>query len=234
MKGKIGIIAAMEEELDAIKIRMTNIIEEHIYELKFYKGEISNIECIVVKSGVGKVNAARTAQILISNYNVDKVINVGSAGALNDELKIGDIIIGEELTQYDFDITAFGHEKGYITDVGKIMYSDKKLIKICETIIENMNNNDEFNLFMGKIATGDMFCTDMKMKQYIRNEFNADCIEMEGAAIAQVCKLDDIDCLVIRAISDVPNGKNEIDFDEYLKMASERCGIIIQKMCMLM
>ena len=233
MKDRIGIITAMQEELDAIKLKMTNITEESIYELVFYRGMIEKKECILVKCGVGKVNAARTTQILINSYSVSKIINVGSAGGLNNNLKIGDIIIGKELVQYDFDITAFGHEKGYITGVGKNMYSDEKLIQICEKIINKTNEKKEFNAIIGKIATGDMFCTSIIKKEKIYNEFEADCIEMEGAAIAQVCQLDNVGCLVIRGISDVPNGKNEIEFDKYLKVASERCGIIIQKMCQL-
>ncbi len=233
MKEKIGIITAMQEELDAIKLKMTNIIEEKIYELIFYKGKIEKKDCILVKCGVGKVNAARTTQILINKYDISKIINVGSAGGVNNKLKIGDIVIGKELVQYDFDITAFGHEKGYITDVGKFIYSDEKLIQACSKIVDEISKNKNFNAIIGKIATGDTFCTNIVQKEKIFNEFVADCIEMEGAAIAQVCKLDNVGFLVIRGISDVPNGKNEIEFDKYLKIASERCGIIIQKMCQL-
>ena len=106
---KVGIIAAMQEELDEIIKIMTDTKKETIYEIEFLHGKIQNKEVIAVKSGIGKVNAGRTTQILIDKYNVDNVINVGSAGALNPEINIGDIVIGDKLIQHDFDITAFNH-----------------------------------------------------------------------------------------------------------------------------
>lgn len=216
----IGIIAAMNEEVEAIKELMTDISIKKIYELQFIKGIINGKELVLVKCGVGKVNAARCAQILIDNFDIDYVINVGTAGSLNDELEIGDLIIADKLVQHDFDITGFGYEKGYISEVGKYFNCDKKLINKAKETIEKIGS--DFNMIIGAIATGDVFCTDINMKKEIRKEFYAECIEMEGAAIAQVCTLDKIPFIVIRAISDKPNGNNEVDFETYLKMACER------------
>ena len=224
----IGIIAAMQEEMNEIKKIMNNVQEKNIYELKFYEGTINNKNIVLVESGVGKVNAARTTQVLIDNYEIDAVINVGSAGSANQELQIGDIVIGKTLVQHDFDITAFGHPKGYISNVGEKIKSDENLIKSMEQTIENLQNK-EFKIKIGTIASGDIFCTEPKMKEKIRDKFNADAIEMEGAAIAQVCKLDNMPILVIRSISDSPNGNNNITFDQYIETASKRCAEILSE-----
>lgn len=225
---KFGIIAAMQEEMQEIEKLMTEKETQKIYELNFIKGKINNTEVVLVEAGVGKVNAARTTQILLDKFKVDAIINVGSAGSSNDELKIGDIVIGSKIVQHDFDITAFGHPKGYISNVGQFIESDDKLIKKMEQTISNMQDS-EFKIKIGTIASGDIFCTELKMKEKIRTKFNSDAIEMEGAAIAQVCKLDNVPFLVIRSISDKPNGDNHITFEEFLEKASKRCAKIIKE-----
>ena len=117
---RIGIVLAMQEELEAIRKYLKEENKMTIFNLDFYEGYINDFNCILVECGIGKVNAARTTQILINNFKVDTIINIGVAGGVDDRLNIGDIIIGEKLVQHDFDITSFGHEKGYITGVGKI------------------------------------------------------------------------------------------------------------------
>ena len=226
-----GIIAAMQEEMQEIEKIMTEKNNEKIYELNFIKGKINNTEIVLVKSGVGKVNAARTTQILINNFNVDAIINVGSAGSANDELDIGDIVIGRKLVQHDFDATAFGRPKGYISNIGLYVESDNKLIEKMKQTISNFQDK-EFKIKIGTIASGDIFCTETKMKEKIKSKFNADAIEMEGASIAQVCKLDNVPFIVIRSISDSPNGNNNITFDQFLEKASKRCAVIIEKFLM--
>ena len=223
-----GIIAAMQEEMQEIKNIMQEIKEEKIYELTFIKGKINDTDIVLVEAGVGKVNAARVTQILIDKFNVQAIINVGSAGSANDELDIGDIVIGQKIVQHDFDITAFGHPKGYISNVGQYVESDVQLIKKMEQTINKLDSN-EFKIKIGTIASGDIFCTELQMKNKIRTKFNADAIEMEGASIAQVCKLDNIPFIIIRSISDKPNGNNEITFDKFLEKASKRCAIIIRE-----
>lgn len=225
---KYGIIAAMKEEMQEIKKIMQEIEEIKIKELIFFKGKINNNIIILVEAGIGKVNAARVTQLMIDKFEIERIINVGSAGSANNELKIGDIVIGKRLVQHDFDITAFGHPKGFITNIGQYVESDSELISKMEQTILKLSQN-EFKIKIGTIASGDIFCTEPKMKEKIRTKFNADAIEMEGAAIAQVCKLNEIPFIVIRSISDNPDGKNEITFDQFLEKASKRCAEIINK-----
>lgn len=227
---KIGIIAAENEEMLAIKNIMEEISEEKFFNLTFYSGNIHNRECVLVECGVGKVNAARTTQILIDNFSIDYIINVGSAGSITSELNVQDIVIGKELVQYDFDITQIGdYEKGEICDVGKYFYSDERLIKLCEQTIDEMKNR-EFKIKIGRIGSADIFFADSEKAKEVRKEFGMECLEMEGAAIGQVCFLDKIPFLVIRGISDTPNGNNKIDFHTYLKIASKQAAEILESL----
>lgn len=223
MKKYIAIIVAEVQEMEAVKSLMDNINEISIYNLTIYKGKINNKNCLLTQCGVGKVNSARTTQILTDNFKLEYVINTGSAGALNDQLNIGDIVIGDKLVQHDFDATAAGHEKGYISDTGKFFESDKELLEKFKDL-----KIDNHKILVGGIASGDIFCNDIKMKEKIRNKFNCDCVEMEGASVAQVCFLNEIPFIVIRSISDVPNGKNYMDFIEYLKLASKNCAELLK------
>lgn len=217
---KIGIITATCEEIRAIKKYIDNIKVEKVYDLEFYIGNIFEHQVIVCESGVGKVNASRTTQVLIDRYDVNYVFNMGVAGAVNEKLKIGDIVVGKYLVQHDFDITKFNHEKGYIPNVGtKIMASD--------TLLNLLEVDD--GLVVGTIATGDIFCTDKNMSLKIHNKFNADCVEMEGGAIAQVCYLSKIPFLVLRSISDVVNGTNEIDYDKFVVNSANKVAQILVK-----
>lgn len=221
---KICIIAAISEEFDAIEQIMNNKEQKLIYEIEIIEGIINNKECILAKSGVGKVNAARTTQILIDNYDIEYVINVGSAGGLKQGLNIGDIIIGTKIVQHDFNITAFGHKRGYISNVGDVLLADEELIKKAKIAMQNIKSQE------GIVATGDVFVTKTKMKESIVNEFDADCVEMEGAAIAQVCTLDKIPFIIIRSISDIPNGNNNITFKEFINVASQKTAEFIKNM----
>lgn len=225
----IGIIVAMQEELDEVLNIMEEIQYKEIYNMTLIEGKIEKHNVIVALSGVGKVNAARITQILIDKLDVKYVINVGSAGALNPNLDIGDIVIAEKVIQHDFDITAFNHEKGYITGVGDYIHCDKKLIEKLKDVANNIDDNT-FKTVTGVIASGDIFCTEIKMKDKIYSKFNAECVEMEGAAIAQVCYLDNIPFVIIRSISDSPNGNNAIVFDEFVKLASKRCAKILKEL----
>ena len=220
----IGIIVAEVKEMEAVKEIMINKEECKIHNLNIVIGEINNKKYILARSGMGKVNAARTAQILIDKFDISYIINVGSAGGLNEKLNIGDIVIGERLVQHDFDITGLGRKKGEIPEIGCFFESDNNLVDKAKNIsIENID------IIKGTIASGDLFCRDVEMKESIKKEFGADCVEMEGAAIAHVCTLDKIPFIVIRSISDIPNNKNEIDFNKYLELASKNCAEFISK-----
>ena len=226
----IGIITAEEEEMQAIKNCMTNIVETRYYNLHFYEGEINDKRCVLVRAGIGKVNAARTTQLLIDRFYVDVVVNIGSAGAAHELLNVGDIVIANKLVQYDFDITDIGnYEKGEIFEFGKYMYTDSRLIDLCNETIKEMGDNN-FKVRIGIIGTADLFCARPEVAKNVRETFNIECMEMEGAAVAQVCNLDKIPCLVIRGISDTPNGNNKIDFHTYLEMASQRAAELLKRL----
>ncbi len=224
----IGIIVATDEELIETKNIMDSFEEKNVFELTFIKGKISNKKVIAVKCGIGKVNAARTTQILIDKFDVDKIINIGAAGGVNPELKIQDIVIGERLVQYDFDVSSSGdYEKGEIQGVGKYIKSDFELINVCRRVLEKRIEKD-FNVIIGTIATADIFCSDPEDARKAREEFEADCVEMEGAAVAQVCYLDKVPFLVIRGISDTPDGENEMEYYTYCHIAAKRAADLLQ------
>ena len=225
---EIGIIVAMDEERDAILNIMTDVRVEQIYNLRFLRGKIKEKSCILVKSGIGKVNAARTTQIMLNQFDIQYVINLGAGGSINGLLNIGDVLIGKEVVQHDFDITAFGHSKGYITGVGDKIICNRNLISELEQIIQSIPERS-YQIKIGVIATGDIFCTETWMKDKIRAKFNADVVDMECAAIAQVCYLDNVPFIAIRSISDTPNGENATTFDENLKLASKRCANILKE-----
>lgn len=218
----------MQEEFEEIQNIMKNCDEKRIKEISFITGKIEGQNCVIVQSGIGKVNSARITQMMIDNFDIEYIMNLGSAGALNPMLKIGDIVIGDELVQHDFDITAFGHAKGYITGVGDRVYSDKYLIEKFEKAIENLEDRN-YEIKTGTIASGDIFCTEIEMKNQIYANFKADCVEMEGAAIAQVSYLNNVPFIVIRSISDTPNGNNAITFDQFVELASKRCARILKE-----
>lgn len=225
---EIGIIVAMEEEKEAVVKIMTEIEEEQIYNLNFIKGKIKEKKCILVKSGIGKVNAARTTQIMIQKFDLQCVINLGAGGAINDKLEIGDILIGKKVVQHDFDITAFDHNKGFITDIGVYIECNKELLNSFEKAVGSMTEK-KYNIKSGVIATGDIFCTETYMKNKIKEKFDADIVDMECAAIGQVCFLDNIPFVSFRSVSDTPNEKNASTFDDNLKMASDRCAKLLKE-----
>ena len=223
---RFGIIFAMDEEINAFKENFVVEKEYDIFDLHFYEGIIHDNYCILVICGVGKVNSARTTQILIDNYQVDFIINIGVAGGVNDKLKIGDIVIGHQLVQHDFDITAFNHEKGYIPNIGIYIDADEYLIRS----LENVLKENKTNYYKGVIASGDIFCTDEAMSRKIAKKFNALCVEMEGASIAQVCFLSHIPFLIIRSISDIPNNDNVITYEEFLETSSKKIALVLEKL----
>lgn len=223
---RIGIIVAMQEELEEIKEYVEDINEKEIRHITFIEGKVEEKNVVLVQCGIGKVNAAMVTQALIDSYNIEYIVNIGVAGALNPMLNIGDVVIADKLIQHDFDITAFGHSKGYITGVGDFIQTDENLRNKLEKLNHNNKDND-YKIKLGIIASGDIFCTDIEMKNKIYSKFDADCVEMEGAAIAQVCYLNEIPFVVMRSISDSPNGKNAITFDKFLKIASKRIANLL-------
>ncbi len=219
----IAIIAAEDKEIEALCEIMSDVSIEKIFNLDVYKGKIKGKNCLVVKSGVGKVNAGRTAQVIIDKFDVEYVINTGSAGATSDSLKVGDIVIGTSLIQHDFDVTAFGREKGVIPEVGKFFQSDLSLVQRFEKVATSLG----ITCKKGCIASGDKFIGNTDEKIEIADNFEALCTEMEGAAVAQVCVLCNVPFIVARSISDNLIGDAKVDFEEYLTIASKMCAAIV-------
>ena len=220
---KVGIIFAMQEELKELK-NIINIDKENkIYELTFYEGKLDNIKYILVESGIGKVNASRTTQVLIDNYKVDYIFNIGVAGGVDKSLNVLDIVIGNKMVQHDFDITGFNHEKGYIPNVGVFLDGDNYLINTANSITDIDTKN-------GIIATGDIFVTDTNMSNKINTKFNALCVDMEGSAIAQVAYLCKVPFLIIRSISDTPNNNNVITYEEFLEKSCKKIATFMKEM----
>lgn len=224
----IGIIVATNQEMEETRKRMKDIIKKEYYNLIFVIGKISGKDVVLVKCGIGKVNAARTTQILIDKFSIEKIINIGAAGGISKELNVKDIVIGDQLVQYDFDTSPLGDtQKGEIDGVGKFIKSDEKLISLCKDVLEKMQGRD-FSFKVGTIATADFFCADIEKSEETRKLFGAECVEMEGAAIAQVCFLDQIPFLVIRGISDTQNGNNKIDYFSYCNIAAKQAADLLE------
>jgi len=227
---RIGIIAAMNEEMQEIKNIMTDIEPKHVFNLTFFKGKINSTDCILVESGVGKVNAARTTQIMMDYFKIEYIINIGTAGAASNMLNVTDVVIANKLCQYDFDVSPIGYKKGEIMDLGLYFYSEKTLLQKCQSIMQSLDKNNSYKVHVGTIASADKFCTDPVIAKSVNEEFNALCVEMEGASIAQVCTLNNTPFIVIRSISDSPNGNNGIDFQEYLSISSKRCAMFLKEL----
>lgn len=215
----IGIISAMEEELLEIKKLMKNITTKNIYEKTFYVGNIEEKDVVLVRSSVGKVNSARVCQMLIDNFGVELVINVGTAGSIDNSLNIGNVVVATELVQHDFDVTPFGRKLGEIENIGESIKVDDKLLNLFDNI----------DVRKGIIATGDKFVVDIEEKNNVRNFFGAICIEMEGASIAQVCFLNKVPVLVIRSITDKLDGSSKVEFEEFLESSSKNAANILNE-----
>ena len=215
----IGIIVAEEKELLALLEVIQTKEEIKIFEKVFYKGRIENKEVIVVKSNVGKVNSARVCQILIDKFNPNMIINIGTAGSVDNRLEIGDVVVADRLYQYDFDVTPFGRKIGEIENIGEYIKVDSNLLKLFNGL----------DIVIGSIASGDKFVVNIEEKNNIRNIFNALCIEMEGASIAQVCYLCKVPFLVIRSITDKLDGSSKIDFETFLELSSKKAVKILKE-----
>lgn len=219
----IGIIFAMQEELIELKNYLHINKEKKIYDLTFYEATLNNQNIILTESGIGKTNAARTTQILIDYYKPEAIFNIGVAGGIAKKLEVGDIIISTSLVQHDFDITAFDHPKGYIPNIGNTIPIDNNLLNTTKAILDT--NNISYK--EGVIASGDIFCTKESMATKINTQFNALCVEMEGASIAQTAHLSKTPCLVIRSISDCPDNNNKVTYEEFLETSSKRVAQIM-------
>ena len=210
----IGVIAAMENEVTDIKSVMEESIKITHGGMAFIKGKLNQKEIVVVKSGVGKVNAAICTQILIDLFKAKAIINVGVAGAVHPDLEIGDIVISEDSCQYDMDARAFGHPWGEIPNMDITFFkADKTLIKLAEKAATELKAAYR----SGRVMTADLGVDSIELKEKLRNEFGGLCVEMEGAAIGQVSFVNQVPYLIIRSISDKADGNLTEDYKNNLE-----------------
>lgn len=206
----IAIIGAMDCEIEKLKELMQDIQEVDYFKLTIYTGKIGQYSIILAKSGVGKVNASLNTQYIIDKYQPNYIINTGVAGGVAKGLQVGDIVIGETLVQHDFDASALGYAKGYMCNgiepnKPTLFYSDKELTAKFEAAMSKANLSD-VRIHKGIIATGDTFVSSSEKKQELSELFNAVAVEMEACAIAQTANINEVPCLIIRAISDLADG----------------------------
>ncbi|MBR6614509.1 MAG: 5'-methylthioadenosine/adenosylhomocysteine nucleosidase, partial [Lachnospiraceae bacterium] len=186
----------------------------------FYQGTIKGKEVVVVRSGIGKMNAGICSQILVDRYQVEGIINTGIAGSLRNEINIGDIVLATVAVQHDVDATGFGYPIGEIPQMGiKEFPADEKLRALAEACSKKAN--PDIQVFCGRVASGDQFISSKEKKNWIQDNFDAYCTEMEGAAIAQAAYLNNIPYLVVRAISDKADDSANMDYSEFEAKAVE-------------
>ena len=214
----IGIIGAMEVEVAILKEKMEDVRIIKKASMDFYEGILAGKKVVVVRSGIGKVNAGICAQILADLFSVDAIINTGIAGSLNKNINIGDIVLSTDVVQHDMDATGFGYRKGQIPQMPVFFFNaDEYLRRLAAEVCREVN--PDIQVFEGRIASGDQFVCDQDVKNRIVSEFSAYATEMEGAAIGQAAYLNEIPFLVVRAISDKADGSAQMDYSEFEKAA---------------
>ena len=217
---KIGIIGAMDVEVQELISSMENITEKNISSSVYYEGKLQNKNIVAAKCGVGKVHAAVCAETMILKYKPNIIINRGVAGSLNSKLDIGDLVISDNVVQHDMDTSGLGDPIGFISGMNLVYIPcSKNLVKKLESSAKTIEGT---NAFVGTIASGDQFICSQEKKDYIVKHFNALCTEMEGAAIGQVCYLNNTDFCIIRAISDKADGSAHMDFPSFIKIATKK------------
>ena len=222
----IGIIGAMDEEVAFIKEISEIISAKNILGLDFFVGKYGSNSVVIVKCGIGKVNAAACTQVLIDHFAVDCVINVGVAGGIFADLKIGDVVISTDAVQHDIDVSALGDPIGTIPRMDESYFkADEELIDLAEKAGETLEGH---NVYKGRVASGDKFISTQEQKTFLWNNFKAYCAEMEGAAMAHVCYLNRIPFVIIRSISDNADGSAGISYNEFKDTAAKNSSIILE------
>ena len=214
----IGIIGAMDEEVNAIIEKMTNVESKEKAGMTFNKGTLEGKEAVVVRSGIGKVNAGLCTQILVDDYKIDAVINTGIAGSLKNQIDIGDIVLSSDALYHDMDATGFGYDFGVVPRMeSSVFKGDVRLINLAKECCERVN--PDINVHIGRVVSGDRFISDKAKKDWINEHFDGYCTEMEGAAIAHAATLNNIPFLIVRAISDKADNSATMDYGEFEKKA---------------
>ena len=226
---KTGIIGAMDEEVASLKEALAEVNIKTIAGMEFYEGKLDGNDVVVVKCSVGKVNAAACAQILISVFEVDRIINTGVAGSLDADIDIGDIVVSTEAVQHDMDVTVLGFARGEIPYSNQSVFpADEEMRKSAVQAVKE--TAPDIHVFEGRVCSGDQFIASREQKEFLISEFGGLCCEMEGAAIAQVCCMNGTPFVIIRAISDKADDSEEMSYVEFEKAAAERCAAVTRYM----
>jgi len=223
---KIGIIGAMDEEINLLVSKLHKNKNKRIGNFNFYICDFENMKIIITKSGIGKVNSAIGTQLMISNFSPDYIINTGIAGGISKDVRVLDIIIASETMQYDVDVRNFGYKLGQIPQMEKYIFeTDKKLLKYAQ---ESLKNSDSFKV--GRIISGDKFISEINTKLYLEKEFSALCADMESGSIGHVCYINKIPYIAIRCISDNADESSSIKYEEFKIEAAIKSADLIMEM----
>ncbi len=226
---KIGIIGAMEVEVEALKSEMNvkNVVNKA--SMEFCEGTIGSTEVVIVRSGVAKVNAGICVQILVDLFDVTHIINTGVAGSLDARINIGDIVLSTDACYHDVDATVFGYKKGEVPQLGIHAFpADAALREEAKKAIKAAA--PDLGVFEGRVCSGDQFVSSPEIKKAIIDEQGGMCTEMEGAAIAQGCYLNKIPFVIIRAISDKADGSDIVDYPVFEEKAAHDCAALVKEM----
>lgn len=226
---RMGIIGAMESEVANLIARMENVTYREKAGRRFAVGTLGGKEAVVVQSGIGKVAAAITAQILIDEFAVDALLNTGMAGGLDARLAVKDLVIATAALQHDFDITAFGHARGYLygeDDTKPTLFAADEALRAKAKAAAEAVLPAGSKAIDGIVASGDIFVDDSALKAQLRDGFGAAAAEMEGAAIAQAAVANGVPFVILRTISDLAEHQANVSFDELEQYAGKLAGDI--------
>lgn len=222
---KIAIIGAMEEEVEMLRNALDNKETVTIAHCEYTTGTYDGQEVVLLKSGIGKVNAAMSTTILLQQFAPDVVINTGSAGGFNAELNVGDIVISDEVRHHDVDVTIFGYEIGQMAGMPAAYVADERLIAVAKDAVATVGEHPSA---VGLICSGDAFMHDATRVETVRSHFpTMQAVEMEAAAVAQVCYQFETPFVVIRALSDIAGQQSNISFDEFLPIAAKHSTQVV-------
>lgn len=226
---KIGIIGAMELEVEQLKKEMAVKSVVTKAGMDFFEGTLGDVPVVVVRSGIGKVNAALCVQILADVFQVSHVINTGVAGSLNAKLDIGDILISRDALHHDMDTTIFGYQPGEVPQMGfREFRADERMMELAREACEKVN--PDIRVMFGRVVSGDQFISSKEVKEHLISEFHGDCAEMEGASIAHGAYLNGIPFVIIRAISDKADDSAEMDYPTFEKAAARHSAALVEEM----
>ncbi len=226
---RIGIIGAMELEVEQLKHAMT--IERIVTKasMEFFVGTLAGIDVVVVRSGIGKVNAALCVQILADVFQVTHIINTGVAGSLNSALDIGDILVSNDALHHDMDVTIFGYQPGEVPQMGfREFKADDAMISAAVASCREVN--PDISVRTGRVVSGDQFISSKEIKQKLIDTFHGDCAEMEGASIAHGAYLNKLPFVIIRAISDKADDSAEMDYPSFERAAARHSARLVEHM----